>query len=234
MNPLIVVPVLYFLTEKIVSKKFENAIENGINEGVKTVRTKALNLIYGRLYSIILTITINILLLAFAIYLFPLFSSKETSIFIIASVYLSSVLNGVYNAFLIFPKIIKIVSQYGLDFKSFVRDEIYNAAYNKTYEKASHEIDNSFILKKPFIKWFGKTPHEVAKEVAKGTSLKATEIIFHEILIRVLGIVIFVIVYYILFRYIVAPFLMHDVTGMSTIEILLYPFIYSVKYFIGL
>ena len=228
----IIAPVATFAVRKYISDEISDAVYNGIEEGVKTARTEALNAIYKGLYSAFSNISINIILLLIAIYLVPLIAKKDISIFIIANVYVGSIIHGIYTSYTKIPILYKIVSKYKLDFKSYLKDEIYSKAYSEAYHRADKEIEDTFILFKPFVSVFGDSPDEIAHRVAHSTSLKASEIIFHEVIKKASIIAIFIVVYYVLFRYVVAPFLIHDVTGMGIFDTLIYPFIFSIKYFI--
>ncbi|MGJ0301849.1 hypothetical protein NG774_00735 [Aliarcobacter cryaerophilus] len=225
------VPVVTFAIKKYISSKISDAVHKGIDEGVKTTKSVAINAIYKGLYASITNISINITLLIIAVYLMPMIAERNISIFIIANVYLASVIHGIWNIFIKIPIASKIILKYRLDFKSYLKDEIYNKVYSKAYYRASSEIEDTFILFKPFVYLFGDSPSEIAHRVAHSTSLIATEVIFHEVIKKASVMVIFVVVYYMAFRYVVAPFLLHDVTGMGVIDTLIYPFIFSIKYF---
>jgi hypothetical protein len=219
----LIIPVATALIKQHVSKTLSDAR----SDGVETAKTKALSTIYKGLYGTFSNISINIVLLLIAVYFFPLFLKRETSIFFIANVYLASIIQGAYNTLPKIPIVYEIVFKYHLNFKSYIRDQIYSEAY----KEAQHKAKNVFFIFKPIVFVFAGTSNEIADNMAKGISMKAAEIIFHEILKKILIIAICVFTYFALFRYVVAPFLLHDVTGMSVFDTLLYPFIFSVKYF---
>ena len=230
----LIAPVATFAIKKYISSEISDAVYNGIEKGVKTAKTEALNAIYKGLYSAFSNITINIILLLMAVYLVPIFANRDVSIFIIANVYLASIIHGVYNVYTKIPIAYKIISEYHMDFKSYLRDEIYKKVYSEAEYRAKREIEDTFIIFKPFVYLFGDSPSEIAHRVAHSTSLRASEIIFHEVIKRVSIIAVFIAVYYALFRYVVAPFLLHEVTGMGVIDTLIYPFIFSIKYFVNI
>ena len=229
-----IIPVATFAVKKYISNEISNAVYNGIEEGVKTAKTEALNTIYKGLYSAFSNISINVILLLVAIYFVPLIAKKDISIFIIANVYLASIIHGIYNTYYKIPILYKIVSKYKLDFKSYLKDKIYDKAYSEAYYRANREIEDTFILFKPFVNFFGESPSEIAHKVAYSTSIKASEIIFHEVIKKASVIAVFITVYYVLFRYVVIPFLIHDKTGMGIFDTLIYPFVFSIKYFINI
>jgi len=230
----IIVPVATFAVRKYISDKISDAVYNGIEKGIKTAKTEALNSIYKGLYSAFSNISINIILLLVAIYLVPLIAEKDISIFIIANVYLASIIHGIYNTYTKIPILYKIGFEYKLDFKLYLKNEIYSKAYSEAYYIANREIKDTFILFKPFVSIFGDSPNEIAHRVAHSISIKASEIIFHEVLKKASIIITFLAVYYVLFRYVVAPFLMHDIIGMGIFDTLTYPFIFSIKYFMNI
>lgn len=227
----LIAPVATFAIKKYISSKISDALYNGIEEGVRTAKTEVLNAIYKGLYAAFSNISINIILLLMAVYLVPIFAERDISIFIIANVYLASIIHGAYNVYAKLPIAYRITSKYRLDFKSYLKDEIYAKAYSEAEYRARREIEDTFILFKPFVFMFGDSPSEIAHMVANSTSIRASEIIFHEVIKKVSVIAAFVVIYYMLFRYVVAPFLLHDVTGMGVIDTLIYPFIFSIKYF---
>jgi len=228
----IVTPIATFTIKKYISSEVSNAVYNGINEGVKTAKTEVLNLIYKGLYEAFFNISINIILLLIAVYFIPIIAERSVSIFIIANVYLVSIIHGVYNFSTKIPIIFKIIYKYSLNFKSYLKDEIYDEVYRKAHYRANREIEDTFILFKPFVYMFGDSPSNIANRVAYSTSIRASEIIFHEIIKKVSIMIIFIFVYYTLFRYVVAPFLLENVVGMGVVDTILYPFIFSVEYFI--
>lgn len=227
----LIVPVATFAAKKYISSEISNAVHNGIERGVKTAKTEALNAIYKGLYAAFSNITINVVLLLMAVYLVPLIAERDTSLFAIANVYLASIIHGVYNAYTKIPIVYKVISKYRLDFKSYLKDEIYDKVYSEARSAASREIEDTFILFKPFVYIFGDSPSEIAHRIAYSTSIKASEIIYQEVLKNVVIVAVFIAVYYVLFRYVVAPFILHDATGMGVIATLIYPFVFSVKYF---
>lgn len=227
----IIVPVVTFSIKKHISSKISSAVHDGIEKGIKIAKIEAINAIYKGLYAAFSNISINIILLLMAVYLVPMIAERDVSIFIIANVYLSSIIHGVYNVYTKIPIAYKVLSDYRLDFKLYLKDEIYNKTYSKARYRARREIEDTFILFKPFVYVFGDTPSEIAHRIAHSTSIRASEIIFHEVIKKVSIIVMFIAAYYILFRYVIAPFLLHDVTGMGVIDTLIYPFIFSIKYF---
>lgn len=230
---LLILPAVTFGIKTYVSNKIADAISSGIREGVETAQKEVLKAIYKGLYNAFSNVCINIVLLVAAVYFLPLFASREASIFIVANVYLASLIHGVYNCISSIPVTYKIVRHYRFDLKSYLKDELYKEAYSCAYERAKHKIDNAFFLSKPFVYLFGSAPREIAYKIALPTSIKASEIIYHEIIKKVSIIVMLLTLYYALFRYIVAPFLIEDVTGLSVMDTLIYPFIFSVEYFLS-
>lgn len=224
-------PVATFAIKKYISSEIADAVARGIEEGVKTAKSEAVNAIYKGLYAAFSNTSINIALLLIAVYLVPIVAARDISIFIIANVYLASVIHGVWNVFIKMPIAHKIILEYRLDFKSYLKDEIYDKAYSEARYRASREIEDTFVLFKPFVYMFGDSPSEIAHRVAHSTSIRASDVIFHEVIKRASIIAVFVAVYYMVFRYVVAPFILHDVTGMGIIDTLIYPFIFSIKYF---
>ncbi|WP_323816474.1 hypothetical protein [Cellvibrio sp. NN19] len=227
----LIFPAATAVIRHYVSSKISDAIFDGVREGIETAKTEALNTIYKGLYGAFLNISINIALLLMAVYLLPLFLEREMSIFFIANVYLASIMHGAYNTLSKIPVVYAIAFQYKLNFKSYIRDEIYFKAYKETHRRASNEIEDTFFVFKPFVYVFGDTPSEIAHRVAKGTSVSASEIIFHEIVKKILIIAIFIFSYFVMFRYVVAPFLLHEVTGIDVFDALVCPFVFSIKYF---
>jgi len=205
-----IAPVATFVVKKYISSEISNAVYNGIEEGIRTAKTEALNSIYKGLYASFSNISINIIFLLMAVYLVPIFAERDVSIFIIANVYLASIIHGVYNMYTKIPIAYKIIFNYGLDFKSYLRCEIYNKAYSEAKYRARREIEDTFVLFKPFVYMFGDSSIQIAHRV------------------------VFIVIYYMLFRYVVAPFLLHDVTGMGIIDTLIYPFRFSIEYFAGI
>jgi len=229
-----IAPVATFVVKKYISSEISNAVYNGIEEGIRTAKTEALNSIYKGLYASFSNISINIIFLLMAVYLVPIFAERDVSIFIIANVYLASIIHGVYNMYTKIPIAYKIIFNYGLDFKSYLRCEIYNKAYSEAKYRARREIEDTFVLFKPFVYMFGDSSIQIAHRVAHSTSIRASQIIFHEVIKRASIIAVFIVIYYMLFRYVVAPFLLHDVTGMGIIDTLIYPFRFSIEYFAGI
>lgn len=224
-------PVATFAIKKYISGEIANAVHDGIEEGIKTAKTTAVNAIYKGLYAAFSNISINTIILLLAVYLIPLFAEKDVSIFIIANIYLASIIHGLYNTCTKIPVAYEIAFKYRLNLKSYLEDEIYSKAYSEARARATTKIDDTFILFKPFVYVFGDSPEEIAHRVARPTSIKASNIIFHEVIKKASIIATFIAAYYALFRYAVAPFLLYDVTGMGVTDILIHPFIFSIKYF---
>ena len=227
----LIVPAATAIIKNYVSSKISDAISDGVREGSEIAKTEVLNTIYKGLYGAFFNISINIALLLIAVYLFPLFLKKEISIFFIANVYLASVIHGGYNTLSKISVVYAIAFKYQLNFKSYIKDEIYSKAYKETHRRASNEIEKTFFLFKPFVYVFGHTPNEIAHRVARGVSIRASEIIFHEIIKKILIVAIFILSYLFLFRYVVAPFLLLEFAGLGVLNTLLYPFIFSIEYF---
>lgn len=242
----IAVPIITFAIKKYISSEVACFIDNrvsegiseGINKGVKEAENKVLSSVYKGLHEAFVSTSINVALLLVAVYFVPAVADKSVSIFIIANVYLASVVHGLFNVYKRIPVVYKMISGYGLDIKSYIRDEIYKIAYLEAYSRASREIEENREKIPAFLRLVFDVdlgdPKEIAHKVASPTSMLASNIIVKELVKKVSVVVVFVVVYYVLFRFVVAPFLLQDIAGMGVVDILIYPFLFSVNYFITL
>lgn len=219
-------------TKTYITSKVSDGIANGIHKGTSTAKSEVLKKIYKGLYSSFLNVTFNIIVLCIAVYLIPkMVSEKETSNFIISTIYLVSILQGMMNFLLKIPILSKIIFAYKFNLKSYLKDEIYTEVHKQARIKAENEINNTFIIVRPIVRFFSPQPKNIAHSVAHSTSIRASKIIFHEIIKKVLILTLLFSSYYLIFRYIVAPFLLSSTTDMNMLETLIYPLRYSISFF---
>lgn len=184
-----------------------------------------MNLFYRELLTNFL---INIIILLFAIYIFPFFTeNKEIIVLLITSVYSSSILYSVYSFYKNRNTLWKIIFDNKLNLKKYIESKIYTEVRQKTYRK----IGNINPIKKYFLDLFtpSTTTHSIAKDISKKSSIEAWKNISK--LLITLGFYYFL--YVVVFRSIVAPYLIKDATNLSTFESFYYPFVASIEYLIS-
>lgn len=208
-----------------VKSYVSSSISEAINNGSFMAKNQTIREIYKIFISSFLTITINLILLIIAVYGFPYFLEMNTSILIIASVYISSILHGLIKLKKQLPIIKKIATKYKFNIKNYIKDQIYEEAY---YE-ASSKIRNLGFIARKVNNLFGESAHSIARKISES----AIERVFREAGKAFMHLTIMLITYYLISRLVVTPFLINNSTSLSTIDLLLYPFIFSFEYFLG-
>lgn len=203
-----------------------SSVSEAIADGAYFAKNKTVKEIYKLLINAFITITINLVFLLIAVYGFPYLIEKNTSIAIISIVYLSSILQGAYNLKKKIPTIKIITTNYKLNIKKYIQDQIYEEAY---YE-ASKKIRSLGYFSRKMNDWFGESPHSIARQISES----AIERAFKEAGKNFLRLLVILLSYYLISRLIVTPFLIGSSTSMSTIEVIIYPFEHSLIFLFGL
>lgn len=200
-------------------------VSEAINDGSYLAKNQTIREIYKTFVSSFVTITINLSLLMIAVYGFPYLLERNTSILIIASVYISSVLHGLMKFKKQIPTIKKIITKYKFNIKNYIKDQIYEEAYNEAYS----EIRSLGFFKRKIYNMFGESAHSIARKISES----AIERVFREAGKIFTNLIIILIVYYMISRFIVTPFLITSSTSLNTIDVLFYPFIFSFEHFLN-
>lgn len=159
-----------------------------------------------------------------AAYIVPSFASKETSIFIVSSVYLSSIIYSLFGVIKSLPDIYAFIFKYRGNVKVFLEEK----AYAEAYPQVKRDLNNLAFYEKLFNHWWGNdNAHGLARELAeRGVNLAWKE--FVTISVRILALVI---IYIALFRFLVAPILLDSSIHLKPWQAALYPLTYSVDFF---
>lgn len=213
------VPVIILITKLLVNKKVSEGISEGISEAKYEVDIKITKSIFSTFFNII----INIILLIGAIYILPFFFDIEIVIYFICSVYLGSIIYGLYNAIKSIPLILNFVFRHKLNLKEYICYEIYLEAY----DEVCYQISNRNLFIRVLNGLFGKSESTIAYSIAYST----TNIVIKKVTSIVIILVTIFLVYVLIFRILVAPVLIEDSTQLDVFQAALYPVLYAVDYF---
>ncbi len=195
-------PFAIMCAKKIVPVIIKKIVPVIIEEEVKDRIEKSLKAIFTEFCS---NAIINVILLSFSVYVAPTFLDKDNVYFCVCSIYLASVLQGLYNFFKYFPYIWRYIWRYGGNLEKMIDDEI-----SRNMSLFEEILDYVFDT--------------------KSTKVNAIiRIVFLFAFKQGLAMVI----YLFIFRWIVQPWAVEDATGLNWYEALIYPFSMAFDYFFG-
>jgi hypothetical protein len=213
------VPVVIGITKLIVNKTVAEGISDGVSEAKYEVDRK----ITKSLVSTLINIFINVVSLMVAIYLLPFVVDTEVVIYVVCSVYLGSILYGLYGVIVNSPLIFKFVFQHKLN----LRDYVYNEIYSEAHIKARNEINTTNIIVRALNGVFGKSASDIASSIAHST----TNIVIKKVTSIVVILSIIFLAYVLIFRVLVSPILIENSTQLNVFQAAFYPLLYAVDYF---
>lgn len=214
-----IVPVVITSLKIFVKHSVTEGIADGISEASFKIERKMIKVII----STFLNIFVNVVLLVFAVYFLPLVFDKYIVIYAVCSVYLGSIIYGLYSVIENFPIMLKYIFKYKLNLKHYIYNEIYAEAHNKTIS----QISKMNIFKKGLNRIFGESPSNIAYSIASST----TSIVIKKVTLIVIILTISFTAYVVIFRIIVAPILIDNSTQLNVFQAILYPLLYTMDYF---
>lgn len=212
-----------YIVKKVIEINVGNAINSSIDEGTRVARNETIKHLKRGIIETLINITMNVVLLLLSIYVAPYFFSEKAVIFLICSIYLSSIIHSVVKFFLRLPVFFKLIVEYKLNVKEYIEDEIYA----QVYAESCREIRNLNFFKRMCNNMFGQS----ASQIASAISRSATSVVMATAIKLIIVNIIIIASYIFIFRSIVAPSLILDATNLGLIETALYPILYSVDYF---
>jgi hypothetical protein len=222
MQPLIVLPIAFAGTRAIVSGIINRRIDRGIAE----TTTEAVRRIYRSLLKSLFEMGINVAIFLAAVYKAGDIFDHQTAVLIICSVYAGSVIHAVWKFGGNLSLIVSLLKKYRLNLKKFVYSEIYEKAY---YE-AQQKLTDLGMVGRFFYK-LSSGPD--ATTIALAVAGSAAPIIWRRIATKLVMVSLTIGVYIMVFRILVSPFLIQQTTDFNLLQAFLWPFAYSLDYFLG-
>lgn len=219
--PPIVAAGIFLAFKTVVNYKTNKAIRGGVYEA----RNKVISFIKSKVLSQFISIICNVVAFLIAVFLIGPQFSKENAIFIISVVYLSSVLYTVYNIVSNVPEIYKFIFIYRFNLKDFISDKIYF----EVMAEVRREKANLNWYESIFDKFFGKKDSVIAREITNN----ALYLTWSYLISMGIKFLIAIIVYLVIFNVITRPYLLTEYTGLGNLQVLIYPFLFSIDYTLG-
>jgi hypothetical protein len=222
MHPLIVLPIAFAGSRAIVSGIINRRIDHGIAE----TTTEAVRRIYRSLLKSLFEMGINVAIFLTAVYKARDFFDYQTAVLIICSVYAGSIIHAVLKLIGNLSLIISLLKRYRLNLKKLVYSEIYEKAYYEAQQKlAELGVVGRFFYK------LSSGPD--ATTIALAIAGSAAPIIWRRIVTKLVMVGLTIGVYIMVFRILVSPFLIQQATHFNLLQAFLWPFAYSVDFFLG-
>lgn len=236
MLPFVVVPVVALGIKLIGEITIDGVVQDSTNSNaVKVADEIVKKMKWGinvQLLKSTLSLLLDIVIIAASILLLPYVSSYDVTIFSISLFYLISIVRAAYRTIKILYKANKYHKVYRKSkfknhgmVKGILISNIYEEVFPIVHSKAKYETSG-------WLYWFfgSKSAGDIADSITTIGSNQAIDIIWGYIWKRTVYIVIAIGLCYALARFYVVPFLVEQATGMSLVETLLYPYLYSLDY----
>jgi len=217
--PIFLYPIGAFVVRSVTKSAIAEAIESGIAQATGEAVARIISTMIANSFVVFM----NILFIVGGVYFF---GGDDTSILIITTIYASSVMYGLYSFVVNAPTMFKIIFYYKFNVVGYVEDQIHE----EVYRRARKEIDGLGFFSGIANSLFGKNALEIANDVTSSAIRKVIE----RIGIAAVSFVVAFMAYVFVFRFYVAPVLMEDATDLTMIQAFLWPFAYSVDYFLGM
>jgi len=202
------------------------AVGKKVNQGIDKSTSTAVSQISRALIVSLVEISINILLFFIVIFGSGTIFDFQTALTIICSVYVGSLIHSIYKLIKNLDFILVLGRDYHLNFKRYIFSQVYMTARSEAQEK----LNGMGAIKRMVYKASsGPGPDTIAMRVAKG----AMPLIWNRVSTRLLAVLFTVILYILIFRMIVAPFLIQETVHFSLLQAFLWPFAFSLDFFIG-
>jgi hypothetical protein len=222
MIPILYYPIAFAGIRAVVSGQ----VRRSIRHGIALSATEAVAHFTGFLTSSIVDVTVNVLVITAALFWAPRWFSDATAVLIVCSVYASSMLHGGTKLLCNARFLLVLCKHHHLNLKRLLYEEIYHSAH----WQAAEQISKLGVLKRAcYALGRGPSAECIARQIAE----TAVPLIWRRILMRATIAVVTIFVYVVVFRCLVAPFLIRQSTAMSLFQAFLWPFAYSIDYFLG-
>jgi hypothetical protein len=215
----IVGPIVVAATKVLVKK----AVSEAVSEGISKARYEVEKRITKSLVSSLFNIIINVVSLMVVIYVVPIWADSEVVVYLVCSVYLGSILYGIYSIVVSYPLMLSFVFEHKFSLKEYVYREVYWEARSQ----AGYEIGRRNIIARALNGIFGMSASDIASSIAYAT----TRLVIKKVLSIVLVLSTIFLVYVLVFRIMVAPVLIESTTHLNMFKAALYPIFYSIDYF---
>ena len=236
--------------EKVVEDKVKEAKQEGIRQGKKIIDDKIqsfVSVLKLKTRIAMLKATYKILAIVIAVLVLPYVLPRSWIVFIVVNLYTIILVWNIYGILASVVTIIKaqgglrefrksvegIYKKYKLDYPKMIADKVYDEVFRQAMNKARKETGG-------FAYWlFGKqSALAISKEIAKGVSDHAKESVKFKTILKqyikkrevILCVIMFI--HYALCRYIVIPYLTEGAKSMGIVETLIYPYLFSVEYYV--
>jgi hypothetical protein len=222
MQPIILLPIVFAGTRALVSRMVNQRIDRGIAE----TTTEAVQRISRSLLKSLLEMGLNVVIFLAVIYKAGDFFDHQTAVLLICSVYAGSIIHAVWKLSANLSLIITLVKKYRLNLKKFVYAEIYEKAHFEAQQKlAEMGMVGRFFYK------VSSGPD--ATTIALAVAGRAAPIIWRRILTKGVMVGLTIGMYIMVFRVLISPFLIQQTTRFNLLQAFLWPFAYSVDFFLG-
>lgn len=212
------IPVAAVIILKIV---WQTSLDRKISEGALRAKYGVAELFSMAIRSLLSNLFFNIVVLLVAIFIIPLFFSSDMTLALVCTVYMLSLLHGIYSLLRRAPAIFISIKE--LIKKRF---NLFEVIRREIYSRALEETSSSNIFVKIGNFFFGKSEEDIARDVARQASALVKKIV-----IRGCMAILTIVIYIAIFRLIVAPGLVKNVTGMGPFISAIYPLLMSFDYF---
>jgi hypothetical protein len=219
---MILLPFAFAGTRAIVS----GVINKRINRGVNDSATEAVRRIYRSLMKSLFEIGINVVIFLAAVYKAREIFDYPTAVLIICSVYTGSIVHAGFKLACNLSLIINVLKKYRLNLKKFVFSEIYD----KAHREAQQKLADMGMVSRFFYK-ISSGPD--ATTIALVIADNAAPIIWKRILTKLVMVGLTIGLYIMVFRILISPFLIQQTTHFNLLQAFLWPFAYSLDYFLG-
>ena len=214
-------PVLVLLARDFLQGKILAKVNEGVRDAVNEAVMKVLVFLFGLTFSAVF----NAVAFLVVVFWVSNWCSKSVGVFLICSIYASSVLSVFIKIILNVDVLLRIIFAYKLNVFSYLEDEIRSEVYAEVRSQLKRQPRYKVI----FLRLSGKTPDVLAEMVSE----RAIPIFF-EVMTRIFIYFAFAAIFYVVcFRMVVVPYLLFEKTGFGFFDSFLWPFAYSVDYFLG-